>query len=94
MAQRTSVVRSQMPRGSVSLTGSPGEYDAGRAPFTRKHDLGNGGIPLKFREDIGAKEARTVLSKRGDTGNPAISAPSAQGGVRPRARASVPSNRK
>lgn len=51
-------VRTQMPSGkSPSMTPSGGVYDHNpHAPFTRKHDLGNGGIPLKFGETLGAKE--------------------------------------
>ena len=53
MARRsTTTVRSQMPRMSLSAHGNPGLYDRNHAPFSEPHSTGNGGIPLKFFEDM------------------------------------------
>jgi hypothetical protein len=60
------VIRTQMPGGrsrTPSMTPSGGVYDHNsHPPFTRKHDTGNGGIPLKFEESMRPSKAASVPS--------------------------------
>lgn len=50
--KKSGVVKSEMGGafGVPSMKGSTGIYDRGNAPFDKPHDLGGGGIPLKFAE--------------------------------------------
>jgi hypothetical protein len=59
MAVKGSAVRTQMP-SARSTKGNPGRYDSLPAPFDTPHDVGNGGIPLKVMENLGAKPTKKV----------------------------------
>lgn len=59
MAKRP--VKSQMPSAKVSLTGTAGTYDHNpNGPFGAPHDVGGGGIPLKFQDSLTGKAAVKV----------------------------------
>jgi hypothetical protein len=52
MARKHGQVKSEMGGGfpRPPIAGAKGVYDASPGPFNKRHDLGNGGIPLKFQE--------------------------------------------
>ena len=41
-------VKTEMPTRTMGTKGSSGRYDSNTALFNKAHDLGNGGIPMKF----------------------------------------------
>jgi hypothetical protein len=81
-SQMNSKVPSMSGPGTAVMNHNP------HAPFTKPLDTGNGGIPLKFGENLGEKVApRSVQG----SGNPALSSPGYTGGQeRPREKARPP----
>ncbi len=90
-------VQSQMGGKAPSMSNPNGVMDHNPAPpFTRKHDTGSGGIPLKFMENVnghgyGSAGGGTKIDPSNTAG---LSAPSAQGPTRPITKVTPPSNRK
>lgn len=72
MARKSSVVKSQMAGGfeKPSMTEAKGVYDASPGPFSKPHDLGGGGIPLKFMESGPGKGPTPTQTAGADTRAP------------------------
>lgn len=88
MAKKT-VVRSQMSGpAKVMSTSAPGAImDRNICPaFSKPHDTGNGGIPLKFHEGFGKSEAARAQRGTTATRSAGLTAPSAQGPKNPATR--------
>ncbi len=60
MANRKNPVRSEMPKQSLNMTGTAGEYGHNKPPFSKGQDMGGGGIPTIFYQNIGGKAAERV----------------------------------
>jgi len=90
-------VQSQMGGKSPSMTNPNGVMDHNPCPqFSKPHDTGNGGIPLKFQETVnghgyGSAGGGTKIDPSNTAG---LSAPSAQGPTRPVSKVAPPMNRK
>lgn len=93
MAERkwNNPVRSQMG-GKVPSTTAPQAVSTIGAPFDKPHDTGNGGIPLKMMENLGAhaKVASTITPAQ----QGGMATVPASGPTRGRERASAPKNQK
>jgi hypothetical protein len=71
-----SPVRTQMTGTIPSLTGSKGTYGHNHPPFSHAHDVGHGGIPVKFFDGTPTKKL------------PAQSSPGSVGAQRPHGKKS------
>ncbi len=85
---------SQMGGKMPDMKPSNGVMDHNPCPtFDKKHDTGNGGIPLVFETKMPGQPAK--LDVMGGPGQfSGLSSPSASGPSRPRERARVPGNQK
>ena len=89
------LVRSQMPTGTPSMSPPGAIMNHNVCPqFSKPKDMGNGGIPEKFHEGFGEKEAARVISGTGPNRAPGLQAPSAQGPTRAYAKQPPPTNKK
>lgn len=91
-------VRTQMGSTKApAMSPAHGVMDHNPCPqFSKPHDTGNGGIPLKFQETVNGHGYGKAGggSKINPSNTAGLSAPSAQGPTRPIEKATVPSNRK
>jgi len=95
MAKRTVVTTmTGFPVPSTSSSSPGAVMDANRGPFSKPHDTGGGGIPMKFFEGPSTTAAARQVETSGQSGGGFISPGYTGGQERSREKASVPKNNK